>query len=140
MIHFFSSVAVATIWLDSTESFIPIRDIFIEILDLEDACWKKRANVLSAGLHPILWSEERFCRPQKNCSFEANYLVWDGDQPIFYKVFFPQKYLQDMLVLDLRFLWATHEAKLVKLFTVSKVIRPLKKIIIWITKGLNFAG
>jgi hypothetical protein len=27
-------------------------------------------------------------RPLKNCSFGLNYLVWGGDQPIFYKVFF----------------------------------------------------
>jgi hypothetical protein len=45
---------------------------------------------------------ERFCRPQKNCSFEVNflvkvnYIVKGGDQPIFYKVFFPQIYLQDL--------------------------------------------
>jgi hypothetical protein len=28
----------------------------------------------SADFHPILWSDERFCRPLKNCSFEVNYL------------------------------------------------------------------
>jgi hypothetical protein len=29
---------------------------------------------LISTLH-ILWSEERFCRMLKNCSFEVNYLV-----------------------------------------------------------------
>jgi hypothetical protein len=36
------------------------------------------------------------CRPLKNSPFEVNYLVWGGDQPIYYKVFFPQKYLQGL--------------------------------------------
>jgi hypothetical protein len=38
---------------------------------------------------PFLWSEEWFCRPLNNCSYEVNYLDV-GDQPIFTRVFFPQ--------------------------------------------------
>jgi hypothetical protein len=43
--------------------------------------------------NPILWSEVFYSL--KNCSFEVNYLVRGGDQPIFYEVFFLQKNLQD---------------------------------------------
>jgi hypothetical protein len=66
----------------------------LEILraTLEEACLKKGENY-SADLHPILWSEERFCRSLKNSSFEMNYLVYGGDQPIIYKVCFSQKKL-----------------------------------------------
>jgi hypothetical protein len=39
---------------------------------------KKMGEHFSAGLHPILRSEERFCRPQKNYSFEVNYLFYVG--------------------------------------------------------------
>jgi hypothetical protein len=35
----------------------------------------EKGGIFSADLHPILWSEERFCRPLKNCPFEVNYLV-----------------------------------------------------------------
>jgi hypothetical protein len=41
---------------------------------LEEACLKK-GELFSADLHPILWSEERFCRLLKKCSFEINYPV-----------------------------------------------------------------
>jgi hypothetical protein len=37
----------------------------------------------------FLWSEEWFCRPLNNCSYEVNYLDV-GDQPIFTRVFFLQ--------------------------------------------------
>jgi hypothetical protein len=83
-----------------------MRFFSIEILEpaLEEECLNV-LNVFSADLHPVLWSEVRFCRPPKNCSFV---LVYGGDTPIIYKVFFPQKYLQDIcaniLVLVLRFL------------------------------------
>jgi hypothetical protein len=35
----------------------------------------EKGRFFSADLHPILWSEERFCRPLKNCSSEVDYLV-----------------------------------------------------------------
>jgi hypothetical protein len=60
----------------------------------EEACLKK-GEYFSADLHTILWSEARFCRPLKICSFEVN-LVLGGDQPISYKVFSTPKYLQDL--------------------------------------------
>jgi hypothetical protein len=36
---------------------------------------KNTGDFFPAGLHPTLWSEERFCRLQKNCSNVVNYLV-----------------------------------------------------------------
>jgi hypothetical protein len=40
---------------------------------LEEACLNK-GRIFSADVHPILWFEERFCRPLKKCSFEVNYV------------------------------------------------------------------
>jgi hypothetical protein len=58
-------------WRDGTK-----RVETIEILGatLEEASLKK-VEFFSADLRPILCSEEMFCRPLKNCSFEVNYLV-----------------------------------------------------------------
>jgi hypothetical protein len=42
---------------------------------IEEAFFKKGENFFQADLRPILCSEERFCRPLKNCSHEVNYLV-----------------------------------------------------------------
>jgi hypothetical protein len=53
-----------------------LKAVAMEILGAtaEEACVKKW-DIFSADLHTILRSEERLCRPQKNCSFEVNYLV-----------------------------------------------------------------
>jgi hypothetical protein len=46
-------------------------------LELARRSMFKKGKFVSANLHPILCSEERFCRgrPLKNCSLEVNYLV-----------------------------------------------------------------
>jgi hypothetical protein len=35
----------------------------------------EKRRFFPADLHPILRSEDRFCRPLKKCSFEVNYLA-----------------------------------------------------------------
>jgi hypothetical protein len=69
---------------------------------------KKPGEFFSSGPHRILWSEERFYSPQKNGSFEVNYLVLGGYQPILpipTRCFFPKNICKTtMLVPDIRFL------------------------------------
>jgi hypothetical protein len=48
----------------------------IEILGaMPEAACSKRGDFFPADLHPILRSEDRFCRPLKKGSFEVNYLA-----------------------------------------------------------------
>jgi hypothetical protein len=45
--------------------------------------------------------QERFCSHLKNCSFEVNYLVWGGDQPIFPRCFLPKLFCRQNVQLSL---------------------------------------
>jgi hypothetical protein len=67
----------------------------------------KKGEIFSADIHPVLWSEKRFCRLLKNCSFEVNYLVlWRSAD--FTRSSFPKNMCRtcvNILVLDLRLLW-----------------------------------
>jgi hypothetical protein len=51
---------------------------------------RKIGKKFSADLHPILFSKERVFRPLENHSYDVNYLVYGGDQPIFTRCFSPQ--------------------------------------------------
>jgi hypothetical protein len=54
---------------------------------------------------------KRVLETLKNDSFEVNYVVYGGDRPIFYKVFYPQYICRtsaNIFVQVLRFLWSTY--------------------------------
>jgi hypothetical protein len=92
--------------------FLSVR--YIEILHRSYArrsTFEERGSIFWADLHPIFWSEERFCRSPKNCSIEVNYVPCLGwiSADFLQGVLSPKKFAGHvptyLFFIVLRFLW-----------------------------------